>query len=106
MKSYYVELRYFVSGVDRDTLDRHSDAMMVALLVEPNLTDPDGGVNFGAGAVDVCASVEAEDEPTALRLALVAIRSAAHHAEAGTPAGDDALGQVSSRVRPAEMADL
>jgi hypothetical protein len=41
MKSDYVELRYFVPGADRDALDRHSDAMMDALLVEPNLTDPD-----------------------------------------------------------------
>lgn len=105
MKSYYVELRYFVPGADRDALDRHSDAMMDALLVEPNLTDPDVGINFAAGAVDVCASVEAEDQPAALHLALVAIRSAAHHAKAATPAWDEALRQVSSRVRPAEMAD-
>jgi hypothetical protein len=42
--------------------------MMDALLVEPNLTDPDAGVNFDVRAVDVCASVEAEDEPAALRL--------------------------------------
>lgn len=55
--------------------------------------------------MDVCANVETEDEPTALRLALVAIRSAAHHTKAATPAWDEALGQVSSRVRPAEMAD-
>lgn len=107
MNSYYVELRYFVPDADRDTLDRHSDAIMEALLVEPNLTAPDvgGGVNFDARAVDVCTNVDADDEPAALRLALVAIRSAAHHAEAATPAWDETLGQVSSRVRPAEMAD-
>jgi hypothetical protein len=65
MKSYYVELRYFVSGADRDALDRHNDAMMDVLLIEPNLTDPDVGVNFDVRAVDVCASVETEDEPAA-----------------------------------------
>lgn len=104
--SYYVELRYFVRNAERDHLDRHSDAVMDAVLVEPNLTDPDVGVNFGTGAVDVCASVEAEDEPAALRLALVAIRSAIHHAGSATPGWDNAPRQIASRVRPTEMADL
>lgn len=78
MARYHVELRYIAPDVERDDLDRHSDAMMDALLVEPNLTDPDVGVNFGAGAVDVCASVQADDEPNALRVALVAMGRAPH----------------------------
>jgi len=106
MNSYYVELRYFVPGTERDGLDRHSDAVMEALLVEPNLIDPDVGVNFGTGAMDVCAVIEAEDEPAALRLALVAIRSAVHHAGSATPGWDAAPRQIASRVRPAEMVDL
>lgn len=106
MSSYYVELRYFVQGLDRDALDQHSDAVMDALLVEPNLTDPDVGVNFGTGAVDVCASVDADDEPAALGLALTAIRSAVHHAGSATPAWDDVTRQIASRVRPAEMIDV
>ncbi|MGH3569955.1 MAG: hypothetical protein ACRDRH_28880 [Pseudonocardia sp.] len=106
MNSYYVELRYLVPGADRDALDRHTDAMMDALLVEPHLTDPDVGVNLGTGAVDVCASVQAEDEPAALRLALVAIRSASRHVGQATIGWDDALEQVHSSVRPAAMADL
>ncbi|MGI9004496.1 MAG: hypothetical protein ACR2GH_23070 [Pseudonocardia sp.] len=105
MASYYVELRHHTPNTQQDDLDRHTDAMMDALLVEPNLTDADVGANFATGAVDVCAHVEAEDEPTALRLALVAIRSAAHHAGAATLGWDDALRQISSRVRHAEMAD-
>lgn len=106
MNSYYVELRYIAPDAERDDLDRHSDAVMNALLVEPNLDDPDVGVNFGTGAVDVCASVQADDEPTALRVALVAIRSAVHHAGAATPRWDAALQQVISRVRPAAMVDI
>jgi hypothetical protein len=35
----------------------------------------------------------------------VAIRSAAHHAEASTSNWNDALAQISSRVRPDEMAE-
>lgn len=86
MNSYYIEVRYTLEGVRREALDQHSDAMMDALLVEPSLTDPDVGVNFGIGTVDVCVGVAAEDDPTALRIALVAIRSALHHVGPGTPA--------------------
>lgn len=106
MNSYYVELRYLAPNTRQDILDRHTDAVMEALLVEPNLTDPDVGVDFGTGAVDVCASVMAQDEPTALRMALVAIRSAVHHAGSATPGWGHALQQVISRIRPAEMADF
>ena len=77
MNSYYVELRYFITGASSEALDTHTDAMMAALLVEPGLTDPDVGVNFETGAVDVCVNVSAEDQPAALRDAMVAIRSAA-----------------------------
>jgi len=106
MSSYYVELRYVIPGASRGTLDRHSDAMMDALLVEPNLNEPDVGVNFGSGAIDICASVDAEDDPSALRLALVAIRSAAHHAGAATPGWNGLSVQFASRVRPTEMVDI
>jgi hypothetical protein len=106
MNSYYVELRYVLTDVDRDVLDQHSDAVMDALLVEPNLADPDVGVNFGTGAVDVCATVDANDEPAALGLALVAIRSALHHAGSATPGWDHRPRQIASRVRPAEMLDV
>jgi len=104
MNSYYVELRYIAPETERDDLDRHSDAVMEALLVEPNLTEPDVGVNLGTGAVDVCATVQADDEPTALRVALVAIRSVVRHVSAATPRWDDALRQVAGRVRPAVMS--
>lgn len=86
---------------------RHVDAMMAALLVEPDLTEPDVGVNLTTGAVDVCVNVVADDQPAALGTALVAIRSAAHNASAATPggrAGTRVLGQAGSRVRPVELA--
>lgn len=67
--------------------DRHVDAMMTALLVEPDLTDPDVEVTLTTGAVDVCVNVVAEDQPAALGTALAAIRSAAHNASAATPGG-------------------
>lgn len=63
MSSYHVELRYFLRDVDRDTLDAHVDAMMTALLVEPGLIDPDVGVNFATGVVDVSVEVDAGDLP-------------------------------------------
>jgi hypothetical protein len=106
MNSYYVELRYFITGASPDALDAHTDAMMAALLVEPGLTDPDVGVNFETGAVDVCVNVSADDQPGALRDAMVAIRSAAHSAGAATAGWDNALPEVSSRVRPTAMVDL
>ena len=106
MNSYYVELQYVVRGESREMLDAHVDSMMAALLVEPGLVDPDIGVNFETGVVDVCVNISAIDQPAALREALVAIRSAAHNMGAATRGWDAALPQVSSRVRPAEMVDL
>ena len=76
--------------------------MMAALLVEPDLTDPDVGVNLTTGAVDVCVNVVADDQPAALGTALVAIRSTAHNASAATPggrAGTRVLGQAGTTRR-------
>ncbi len=97
---YYLEVRYRVTPVD--AVDEHTDAMMDALSGEPNLIDADVGADLRRGWTDVCAMVEGEDEASALRTALVAIRSAAHHA-AATPGWEADLGKVMATVRPAEL---
>lgn len=98
---YYLEVRYRVTPVD--TVDEHTDAMMDALLIEPNLIDADVGADLSHGWTDVCAVVEGEDEASALRAGLVAIRSAAHHAGAATPGWEADLDRVMATVRPAEL---
>ncbi len=102
MTRYYLEVRYAVTPPE--AVDDHTDAMMDALDVEPNLTDPDIGADLRRGNVDVCTVVDAEDEAAALRLALVAIRSAAHHAGVATPGWEAHLEQVIATVRPTELA--
>ena len=103
MTRYYLEVRYNFTPVD--ALDEHTDAMMDALGVEPNLIDPDVGADLRCGWVDVCTVVEGEDEGSAVRTGLVAIRSAAHHAGAATPGWEADLGKVTATVRPSEVAD-
>ena len=82
---------------------KHPDAMMDALSVEPNLIDPDVGADLRRGWVDVCTTVE--DEASALRTGLVAVRSAAHHAGAATPGWEADLDKVRATVRPSELAE-
>ncbi|MFN2494314.1 MAG: hypothetical protein ABR608_00160 [Pseudonocardiaceae bacterium] len=103
MTRYYLEIRYQVTPID--AVDEHTDAMMDALCVEPNLIDPDVGADLRGGWVDVCAVVESEDEAGALRAGLVAIRSAAHHAGAAPPGWEANLDSVRATVRPSELAD-
>jgi hypothetical protein len=51
----------------------------------------------------VCTVVEGEDEASALRRGLVAIRSVAHHASAATPGWEADLDKVMATVRPADL---
>lgn len=107
MSSYYVELRYAMPGASREALDATVDELMEALLVEPNVTDPDVGVNLESGVFDVCVTVEAENDPAALATAITAVTSAAHHAGKTTHGWQELLRAVhESRVRRAELADL
>ncbi|MGH3825791.1 MAG: hypothetical protein ACRDR6_03140 [Pseudonocardiaceae bacterium] len=103
MTRYYLEVRYQVTPVA--AVDEHTDAMMDALSVEPNLIDPDIGADLRRGWTDVCAVVEGEDEASALRTGLVAIRSAAHHAGAATLGWEADLSRVTATVRRSELAD-
>lgn len=103
MNRYYLEVFYQVTPVD--AVDEHTDAMLDALSVEPNLIDPDIGTDLRRGWVDVCTTVEGEDEASALRAGLVAVRSAAHHASAATPGWEADLAKVRVTVRPSELAE-
>lgn len=102
---YYVEVTYTSPDAGHDDLDRHGDAMMDALQVEPNLIDPDVAVNFDQHTVDVCTVVQAPDPPSALRAALIAVRSAVHHIGGATPGWEAAVEQAVSSIRPAELVD-
>lgn len=102
---YYVEVTYVSLSTDAVDLDAHGDAMMEALQAEPNLIDPDVGVNFDHNTVDVCAAVAAEDPPAALRLVLLAVRSALRHVGGATPGWDRAVKQAVSSIRPTQLID-
>ncbi|HET9255331.1 MAG TPA: hypothetical protein VFO16_09040 [Pseudonocardiaceae bacterium] len=101
MTRYYLEVRYRVTPVA--AVDKHTDAMMDALVAEPNLIDTDIGADLSHGWADVCTVVEGEDEANALRTALVGIRSAAHNAGAATPGWEADLDKVMATVRPVEF---
>lgn len=101
MTRYYLEVRYRVTPVD--AIDEHTDAMMDTLVVEPNLIDADVGADLRHGWTDVCTVVEGEDEASALRTALVAIRSAAHNAGAARPGWEADLDKVIVTVRPVKL---
>jgi hypothetical protein len=103
MNRYYLEVRYQVTPVD--AVDEHTDAMLDALSVEPNLIDPDIGADLRRGWVDVCTTIEGDDEASALRAGLVAVRSAAHHVGAATPGWEADLDKVRATVRLSELAE-
>jgi hypothetical protein len=103
MSSYYVEVQYLWDGASREQLDDHADKLMAALMVEPNLIHPDVGINFEAAVVDVCTSIEGDDEPDALRRALVAVRSAVHSIGGYTQGWEKGYEQIASTVRPAAL---
>jgi hypothetical protein len=105
MSSYYVEIQYLWEGAARDQLDTHADVLMEALMVEPNLIDPDVAINFETNAVDVCTLIDGDDEPDALRRALIAVRSAVHSIGVCTPDWQDCFEQVASTVRPSALAE-
>ncbi len=100
MTRYYLEVRYRVTPVD--AVDEHTDAMMDALSGESNLIDADVGADLRHGWADVCAVVEGDNEASALQRGLVAIRSAAHHAD--TPGWEADLDKVMASIRPTELA--
>lgn len=101
MTHYYLEVRYQVTPID--AVDEHTEAMSDALSVEPNLIDPDVGAELRHGWVDVCTTVEGDDEANALRTGLVAVRSAAHHAGAATLGWEADLDKVRATVQPSEL---
>jgi hypothetical protein len=103
MNRYYLEVRYQVTPVD--AVDEHTDAMLDALSVEPNLIDPDVGADLRHGWVDMCTTVEGEDEASALRAGLVAVRSAVHHAGAATAGWEADLEKIRATVQPSELAE-
>jgi hypothetical protein len=84
-------------------VDEHTEAMSDALIVEPNLIDPDIGADLRRGWVDVCTTVEGDDEASALRAGLVAVRTAVHHAGAATPGWEADLDKVRATVQPSEF---
>lgn len=106
MTRYYVEVHYRVHDTNGPDLERHADELMAALDEESNLVDPDLGVDFAKGTVDVCTMIDANTEGDALNGALTAVRSAVHHVGAATPGWErDDEELVSSTVRLADMAE-
>jgi hypothetical protein len=103
---YYVEVHYRVLGGDREALDAHADELMDALDEEPNLVDPDVGMNYEKSTVDVCTMIDAGSEGDALNTALTAVRSVVHRIGTGTPGWERSDEQlVSGTVRLPDMAD-
>ena len=104
MSHYYVEVQFRYEGASPEQLNQLADVLMDALMVEPNLIDPDVGMNLETGTVDVCVAVEEDDQPGALQTALVAVRSAVHASGGNTAGWEDGSEQIiRSTVRPSAM---
>jgi hypothetical protein len=102
MRRFYVEVACHMSA---DDLEAALDMLMDALLDEPGLLDADFSSELETGNVTIGTGIDAEDEPAALRTALVGIRSAAHKAGAGTPGWEADMERVTASVRPMEYVN-
>ncbi len=87
-----------------DDLDAATDTLMGVLLEEPGLIDPDLTAELANGSMIIASGIDAADEPGALELALVAIRSAAHKAGARTATWEADLDNLTAFVRPFDAA--
>lgn len=101
MNRYYIEVRYRALIDGPAALDQATDDLMDALIDQPDLVDPDIGVDLARSTVDVCTMVDADDEPDALSKVLGAVHSALQRADGPTGRGFE---RDTSTVRPAALA--
>lgn len=104
MTAYYLEVRFQLTPAHE--VDEFSDLLMEALLVEPNITDPDLGVNLDDALVDATMVVEAEDQAGAMSIGFAALRSACHKVGGHTPGWEAHLERALAMVRPPESAGV
>lgn len=83
MTVHYVAVSWHRPDMSHRALDQHSDDLMVALMDEPALIDPDVGVHFTSCRIEACTSVEAPSSDVAQRLALLAVQTALRRAGGG-----------------------
>jgi hypothetical protein len=106
MTLYYIELTFTVKGHESPAaLDEHLNDVADCLVELEGVTDPDLGASLAEGRVDFTMTVEAVDEPKALRKALVAIRTAIHAGEGCTPGWEKHFTKLQQTVRRADPVD-
>ncbi len=101
MTCFHVEV---VCELQADDLETAADTLMDALIEEPGLLDPDFTAELATGRVTIGTGIRSADQPTALRDVLVAVRSAAHKAGAGTPGWEVDMERAMSSVRPMALS--
>lgn len=104
MTTYYLEVRFRVAPTD--VVDEFTDDLMEALLVEPNIEDPDLGVNLETADIDVMMLVAGSDQAEALTVGLAALRSSLHKIGGHTPGWEESLERALATVRPPEAAGI
>lgn len=107
MNLFYLDLNFIASGYEtEDQLETQLDCVLEALYDVENVIDPDMTARLSTGEVMFSVCIEAKDEPTALGLALVAIRTAIHTADGCTPGWEAHFQEIEQTIRAASSPEL
>lgn len=107
MTLFDLDLNFTASGYDtEDQLEVQLDCVLEALYDLDDPIDPDMTARLSTGHVMFSLGIEAPDEPTALRDALAAIRTAIHVACGCTPGWDAHFEELEQTIRAAESRKL
>lgn len=88
MNRYYLEITA-KTGLSPEAMEAAFDALADALCDLDGVIDPDLGARISTGEFDFTMAVDADDEPTALAKALVAVRCAVHATGGATQGWDE-----------------
>lgn len=103
MSMYHVEIGLLATKYGTaEALDKKLDCILDYLLESPDAVDPEYTASLARGDVEFSLSVDADNEPRALELSLVVLRTAIHAAECATPGWEAEFKKVQMLIREAE----
>ena len=107
MNLFYLDLNFVASGYEtEDQLETQLDCVLEALYDVEDVIDPDMTARLSTGQVMFSVGVEADDESSALCVALIAIRTAIHVAHGSTPGWEAHFQEIEQTIRAANSPEL
>ncbi len=99
MTRYYLEITCRAHGISRDRAEEIFDELAEAVYDLADVIDADLGANLEECLLDFTMAIDAEDEVSALRQGLTAVRTAIHASGGSTPGWEDHFETIQQIVR-------